>query len=223
MNHCHSNKLYHGFLRPGNILTEKKSNFEDMRIINFPLSLGYEHNTHLNEKFQFPYFMAPELFEDKHAGQAADCWSCGAIIYFLLSGQVPFPGETDVEIEANIRAGKLNLSEGVWPSVSDHAKDLISKLLTVDPKQRISVKQALGHAWILEAPTIEQKENTDADNEAMDNIKIFNMERKLIRGIYAFIAMELFLKDEAELYGPKGEVTKEEAFKLHRECCGQSL
>jgi len=57
----------------------------------------------------------------------------------------------------------------------------------------------------------------------MENIKEYNMERHLIRAIYAFIAMELFLKDEAGLYGPKGEVSKEEAFKLHREYCGQSL
>jgi len=167
--------------------------------------------------------MAPELFENKHADEDADCWSCGAIIYFLLSGALPFPGDTDMEMKANIQAGKFDLSEGVWESVSDKAKDLISKLLTVDPKQRISVKQALEHAWILEAQTIEEKENTDAENEAMEGIKEFNMERQLIRGIYAFIAMELFLKDEAELYGPKGEVSKEEAFKLHREHCGQSL
>ena len=80
MNHCHSRCLYHGFLRPGNILTEKKSNFEDIRVINFPLSLGFENNTKLDEKFQFPYFMAPELFDNKYGTEEADCWSCGAII-----------------------------------------------------------------------------------------------------------------------------------------------
>ena len=44
IDHAHSNCLYHGFLRPGNILTEKSSDFSDIRIINFPLGLGFENN-----------------------------------------------------------------------------------------------------------------------------------------------------------------------------------
>ena len=57
----------------------------------------------------------------------------------------------------------------------------------------------------------------------MEFIKEFNMERHLIRALYAFIAMELFLKDELKSIGSRGQVTKEEAFKLHSEHCGQSL
>ena len=73
--------------------------FSDIRIINFPISLNYDGNKNLNEKFNYPSFMAPEIF-DPHIvdDEKSDSWSCGAIIYFLLSGHRPFPGDTDLEI-----------------------------------------------------------------------------------------------------------------------------
>ena len=54
MQHAHKNKIFHGYLRPGNILVERGSNYEDMRIINFPLGLSFSNNEALDEKFQFP-------------------------------------------------------------------------------------------------------------------------------------------------------------------------
>ena len=67
---------------------------------------------------------------------------------------------------------------------------------------------------------MEENVNTDAENMAMEYIKEYNLERKLIQALYAYIAMELFLKDEVKLLGSKGDVTKEEACRLHSEHCG---
>ena len=49
--------------------------------------------------------MAPELFREGLATAACDCWSIGAMIFFLLTGVIPFPGDTDVEIRASIESG----------------------------------------------------------------------------------------------------------------------
>jgi hypothetical protein len=95
--------------------------------------------------------------------------------------------------------------------------------MTVDKEERITVDDALDHPWVVQSETIEENANTDAENMAIEGIKEFSMERSLIVALYAFIAMELFLKDESELFASKGEVTKEEAFELHRGYCGQSL
>lgn len=51
MKHAHKSGIYHGYLRPGNILVERGTNFKSMRIINFPLGLGFENNSALDEKF----------------------------------------------------------------------------------------------------------------------------------------------------------------------------
>ena len=94
--YCHENCLYHGFLRPENILVDKDSEFQDIRIVNFPGSLTFNGNINLNEKFQFPHFFAPEMLANKmNPEEKSDCWSVGAIIFLLLSGKVPFEGSTD--------------------------------------------------------------------------------------------------------------------------------
>lgn len=73
--------------------------------------------------------MAPELFKLGVANAACDCWSIGAMIFFLLTGCVPFPGNTDMEIRASIEQGKMAESP-MWDNLSDDAKDIINKLLT---------------------------------------------------------------------------------------------
>jgi len=87
--------------------------------------------------------MAPELFTNGTAEEHSDCWSIGAIIYFLLSGKIPFQGKTDKDIQEKIEEGKLDLESGVWAQISDNAKDLIKKLMTVDISERIDIDEAL--------------------------------------------------------------------------------
>jgi len=107
-------------------LLAKNADFSDLRVINFPISLTFDENKSLNEKWSAPHFFAPEIFNKKSPpNEKADGWSCGAIIYLLLCGSVPFRGATDKEVIANIKAGKLDFSGELWDSISDPAKDLI--------------------------------------------------------------------------------------------------
>ena len=103
MKTCHANDVVHGFLRPENIIVGRGTEFSDVRIINFPLSVGYEGNTRLNEKYHYPHFLAPEIFgEESKITEKCDAWSCGALMYFLLCGKVPFDGDTDAEVISKI-------------------------------------------------------------------------------------------------------------------------
>jgi len=84
------------------------------------------------------------MFDKKQPiSEKTDAWSCGAIMYLLLCGKVPFDGETDKEVIANIKAGKVDFSGELWDSISESAKDMIQKLLTVDNNKRICVEDAL--------------------------------------------------------------------------------
>ncbi|KAI3516966.1 hypothetical protein L1887_16158 [Cichorium endivia] len=66
-------------------------------------------------------------------------------------------------------SGKLDLQAPPWPSISDGAKDLISKMLTIDPKKRITAYQALEHPWL--------KENGDASEQPIDSAVLPRINR----------------------------------------------
>jgi len=177
MSFAHANSLCHTNLKPENVILARHADWSDLRIINFPISVGFDHNKSLNEKWQAPHFLAPELFDSKQTpDEKSDGWSCGAIVHLLLSGKAPFEGATDAEVMANIKAGKLDLTGDLWDNISESAKDMIKGLLTVDINKRMSVEEAMEHDWIANSYQIREKENTDAENEALRNLKRFNSE-----------------------------------------------
>jgi BR serine/threonine kinase len=97
------------------------------------------------------HFAAPEVVKGiKYDGKKADMWSCGVILYVLLTGKLPFG-------EGSIRAIMQRVKTGsfLMPNVSDIMQDLISHLITVSPEQRFSVKDVKNHpAFRLSLPPL---------------------------------------------------------------------
>ena len=115
-----------------------------------------------------PEYVAPEiLFSSKNSntqadgyGVEVDMWSAGALLYILLSGTLAFQQENKVLLYDSIRKGNFSFTpEERWSNVSEGAKDLIKKLITVDPQQRLTVDQALAHHWF----DNEKEVNTELD------------------------------------------------------------
>ena len=79
-------------------------------------------------------------------------------MYLLLSGYLPFQGPNSSVVYAKIRAGKYHFDHDEFKLVSDEAKDLITQMLQVDPKKRISGSEALQHPWIKRFLTIKDSE-----------------------------------------------------------------
>lgn len=75
-------------------------------------------------------------------------WSVGVIIYFLLVGYLPFHSKNQDELFKIIRLGKFSFEPKYWSGISKEAKDLISKLLDVDPSTRLTATQALNSDWM---------------------------------------------------------------------------
>ncbi|KAG5039067.1 hypothetical protein JHK86_019907 [Glycine max] len=89
------------------------------------------------------YYVAPEVLRRSY-GKEIDIWSAGIILYILLSGVPPFWAETEKGIFNAILEGEIDFVSEPWPSISDSAKDLVRKMLTQDPKKRITSAQVLG-------------------------------------------------------------------------------
>ena len=94
------------------------------------------------------HYVAPELLKNHPYDQSADMWSVGIIIYFLLVGYLPFHSKNQDELFKIIRLGKFSFEPKYWSGISNEAKDLITKLLDVDPSTRLTATQALDSDWM---------------------------------------------------------------------------
>jgi calcium-dependent protein kinase len=94
-----------------------------------------------------PYYVAPEVLTGTY-DMKCDVWSLGIITYILLCGYPPFHGISNDVIFEKIKKGKFYFYFEDWEHISDEAKDFITKLLVMDPKERMSTKEALRHPWL---------------------------------------------------------------------------
>jgi calcium-dependent protein kinase len=121
---------------------EQNKDFDQLKIIDFGTSLVYDTSKSLDEKLGTPYYIAPEVLNKKY-NEKCDIWSCGVILFILLSGQPPFNGQSDQEIMKKVRAGKFSFSDPAWGNISNDAKDMITQLLTYDIDKRPSAESAI--------------------------------------------------------------------------------
>lgn len=93
-----------------------------------------------------PYYVAPEVLKGNYSLKC-DLWSLGVLFYILLSGYLPFNGETAQDVYEKVSKGKYKTKSKEWEKVSDLAKDLLSHLLDLSIKTRYDALRALKHAW----------------------------------------------------------------------------
>jgi len=98
-----------------------------------------------------PCYVAPEIVERERYGRPVDVWGCGLLLFLMLSGRLPFNGRDSSETLERIRQCELKMEGAEWKDVSFGARSLVRGMLQKDPRRRITVEQALAHAWIYEA------------------------------------------------------------------------
>jgi serine/threonine protein kinase len=75
-------------------------------------------------------------------------WSLGVVLYTMLGGENPFRAEYLQDLIAQIKEGRYSFPEQSWGGISASAKELISLLLRIDPKKRLTSEEALLHPWV---------------------------------------------------------------------------
>ncbi|XP_066999104.2 ribosomal protein S6 kinase 2 beta isoform X2 [Anabrus simplex] len=151
--YLHQHGVVHRDLKPSNILYAYESgNPESLRICDFGFAKQLRaENGLLMTPCYTANFVAPEVLKRQGYDAACDIWSLGILLYTMLAGQTPFANhaaDSPGDILRRIGEGRFDLESGNWLSVSDAAKDLVQKMLHIDPNRRPTASQVLQHEWI---------------------------------------------------------------------------
>lgn len=104
--YCHNKNIVHRDLKPENLLLCQKDSFE-IKVIDFGLSRTFVPDKNMYSKMGTPFYIAPEVLKKKY-NEKCDIWSCGVILYILLSGNPPFNGKNDQAIFDSIALGYVS-------------------------------------------------------------------------------------------------------------------
>ncbi|KAJ3850841.1 Pkinase-domain-containing protein [Lentinula lateritia] len=158
VSYIHSAGIVHRDLKPENLLFRTTAEDADIMIADFGLSrvmeggIGGEKLNLLTEICGTPGYMAPEIFKKTGHGKPVDVWAMGVVTYFLLAGYTPFDRESQqAEMEAIIAGDYKFEPHEYWANVSQPAREFIRWCLTIDPNQRPTADECLGHKWLASA------------------------------------------------------------------------
>ncbi|XP_017885777.1 phosphorylase b kinase gamma catalytic chain, skeletal muscle/heart isoform isoform X3 [Ceratina calcarata] len=146
----HNQGIVHRDLKPENILLDDNLN---VKITDFGFARILKVGDKLFDLCGTPGYLAPEvlkcnMFENAEGyGYEVDIWACGVIMFTLLVGCPPFWHRKQMVMLRNIMEGKYSFTSPEWADITEAPKDLIRKLLVVDPKKRISIVDALQHSF----------------------------------------------------------------------------
>ncbi|XP_027256773.1 sperm motility kinase 2B-like [Cricetulus griseus] len=144
VNYCHEHGIIHRDLKPDNIMVDDNGN---VKIIDFGLGTQVKPGQKLSFHCGTYAFGAPEILLGRlYDGPKVDIWTLGVILYFMVVGNVPFNGHTITELQRKIVAGKYTVPSGL----SEELQDLLSLLMTVNPKLRPTIDEVIKHPWLRE-------------------------------------------------------------------------
>ena len=222
LNYCHKMKIIHRDLKPENILISKnEDNFIRIKICDFGTSQIFKKGEMQKEFVGSVYYIAPEVILQNYNFKC-DLWSCGVIMYILLTNKIPFSGRDDDEIFRNILSQPYDNKK--LSKFSENTRDLISKLLERDINKRINAEQALDHKYFCEFKVkdlLNEIKDKKQVEKFIENLKKYKRKSILQETILAYLihnfpeleeiteAYKLFDKIDSK---GNGKITNEELY-----------
>ncbi|XP_062301511.1 peripheral plasma membrane protein CASK-like isoform X1 [Scomber scombrus] len=189
LRYCHDNNVIHRDVKPHCVLLASKENSAPVKLGGFGVAIQLgESGLVAGGRVGTPHFMAPEVVKREPYGKPVDVWGCGVILFILLSGCLPFYGTKERLFEAIIK-GKYKMNPRQWAHISESAKDLVRRMLMLDPAERITVYEALNHPWLKERDRYAYKIHLP---ETVEQLRKFNSRRKLKGAVLAAVSSHKF-------------------------------
>jgi len=187
--HLHSIGVVHRDLKPENLIYLNEDLKSPVKLTDFGLAkFRGAGEQKMITACGTPGYVAPEILKESAYGKEVDMWSVGVILYILLCGFPPFYSESTSELYNQIKNGEYEFPDPYWTEISFAAKDLVRKLLKVDPKSRLTAVQCLAHPWISGnvAP------NRKFGGNHTQNLKILQARKKFRHAVRTIIALNRF-------------------------------
>eukprot|EP00606_Chrysophyceae_sp_TOSAG23-5_P000817 GSChrysophyteH2.ASY1.ANO1.1623.1 assembled CDS len=175
--YCHYRKIVHRDLKPENLLLDADNN---IKLADFGLSNVAHDGDFLRTSCGSPNYAAPEVISGNlYAGAEVDVWSCGVILYALLCGTLPFDDESIPNLFKKIKSGMYSLPT----HLSQSSRDLILRMLVVDPMKRITLPEVRAHHWFQHKlpaylalpPEAIESQGTKCDDEILAELMTLQM------------------------------------------------
>ncbi|KAH3761870.1 Camk2b protein [Pelomyxa schiedti] len=188
LQHLHESGICHRDLKPENLLLSDKSETPKLKLVDFGLACRIYDVKKMSHPVGTPGYIAPEILElldtpGTAYGAAVDVWSAGVIMYILLTGSTPFYHDDLSKSYDMTLSGKYSLD---FPYLSPESKDLLSKILVLDPSSRYTITQIMNHPWMTEP-------NPDLNLErTLVELRKFNAARRWKMAINATKAVNRF-------------------------------
>ena len=175
LEYIHQCGIAHRDFKPENILITNDDTV--LKIIDFGLSNMYKNNQLLKTACGSPCYAPPEMIkEENYDGAKSDIWSSGIILYLMLCGKLPFYHEQNEIMYEKILSGKFE-----HPNyLSDNAKDILDKIIEIDPKKRLNFEEIKSHPWfniINKNELMHKGININEDIIPIDEEIVHNMEK----------------------------------------------
>jgi len=174
--YIHSKNIVHRDLKPENLLLEDNSDYTRIKLTDFGLSRIYD-SPYMSTACGTPGYIAPEILKASGYGPEVDMWSCGVIMYILLSGYPPFYNENDAVLFESILQANYRFHTPYWDLVSPEAKDLIRGLLVLDPEKRLTAAAAKEVSWFKKT---DESKSTPLPPDLKSELKRHNTNRKSV-------------------------------------------
>ncbi|XP_017886039.1 serine/threonine-protein kinase Chk2-like [Ceratina calcarata] len=185
VSYLHDCGITHRDLKPENILLASDSDVTLAKVSDFGLSKLVDAQTMMKTFCGTPMYVAPEILSTIGRGSytsQVDVWSLGVILYACLSGIVPFNcKDKTISLQDQIKTGRYAFPQSKFGHISNKAIDLIKRMMTVNPKKRITIKQVLLHPWLQDRDlrdTIDSLTSEENDENAIPKIISKNIQYK---------------------------------------------
>ena len=174
----------------------------DLKLIDFGCSkiFSVKKNNFNDENIGTITYSSPEVLKNNYT-EKCDIWSCGVIMYLLLTGELPFNGITEEQIKNKILRGRFCFYNRLFKNISLEAKDLIRQCFIYDPNKRISSKEALNHPFFKNEIMDNLYINLDPDienktKEAILSLINFPYESKFFQAVITYLVHNFIPKEE---------------------------